>query len=175
MPPHELPAAAILDAFILPSTLPPIFGAQKGSPLPKLKTLLDKSDIIWSRIIVSAWYDQTRGEELDIASSTVLWYRPGTPVLPSARCLSVTLKVGVRHKPSSAPMSLLIQPRSSLCLSAGGRSNSPLQNRRPAQLHTRASRRRNTAPVVRQGYRPNNANPAGPVKPRFPMCLRSTG
>jgi hypothetical protein len=56
--------------------------AQKGSPLPKLKTLLDKSDIVWSRIIVSAWYGQTRGKELDITSSTALWYRPGTPVLP---------------------------------------------------------------------------------------------
>lgn len=56
--------------------------AQKGSPLPKLKTLLDKPDIVWSRIIVSAWYGQTRGKELDIASSTALWYRPGTPVLP---------------------------------------------------------------------------------------------
>lgn len=56
--------------------------AQKGLPLPKLKTLLDKPDIVWSRTIVSAWYGQTRGKELDIASSTALWYRPGTPVLP---------------------------------------------------------------------------------------------
>ena len=56
--------------------------AQKGPPLPKLKSLLDKSDIVWSRIVVSAWYGQARGKELDITSSTALWYRPGTPVLP---------------------------------------------------------------------------------------------
>lgn len=56
--------------------------AQKGSPLPKLKTLLDKPDTAWSRIIVSAWYGHANGKELDVTSGTALWYRPGTPVLP---------------------------------------------------------------------------------------------
>ena len=56
--------------------------AQKGPPLPKLKTLLDKPGAAWSRIIVSAWYGHAGGKALDIASGTALWYRPGTPVLP---------------------------------------------------------------------------------------------
>jgi hypothetical protein len=56
--------------------------AQKGAALPKLKTLLSNPAIIWTRIIVSAWYGHVDGKALEITSDTALWYRPGTPVLP---------------------------------------------------------------------------------------------
>lgn len=56
--------------------------AQKGKALPKLKSLLSDPATVWTRITVSAWYGQTEGKALEIASGTALWYRPGTPVLP---------------------------------------------------------------------------------------------
>jgi hypothetical protein len=56
--------------------------AQKGTTLPKLKTLLSNPATSWTRIIVSAWYGHGDGKALEITSGTALWYRPGTPVLP---------------------------------------------------------------------------------------------
>jgi hypothetical protein len=56
--------------------------AQKGPPLPKLKTLLPNPATIWTRVIVSAWYGQVDGKIFEITSDTALWYRTGTPVLP---------------------------------------------------------------------------------------------
>ena len=56
--------------------------AQKGPPLPKLKTLLPNPATIWTRVSVSAWYGQVDGKILEITSDTALWYRTGTPVLP---------------------------------------------------------------------------------------------
>lgn len=56
--------------------------AQKGPPLPKLKTLLPNPATCWTRIVVSAWYGHVEGKALEITSDIALWYRPGTPVLP---------------------------------------------------------------------------------------------
>jgi hypothetical protein len=56
--------------------------AQKGTALPKLKTLLSNPATIWTRILVSAWYGHVDGKALEITSDIALWYRPGTPVLP---------------------------------------------------------------------------------------------
>jgi hypothetical protein len=56
--------------------------AQKGAPLPKLKTLLSNPATPWHRITVSSWYGRKQGKTLEIASDTALWYRPGTPPRP---------------------------------------------------------------------------------------------
>jgi hypothetical protein len=56
--------------------------AQKGSALPKLKTLLSEPATRWTSILVSAWYGHASGKALEIISGIALWYRPGTPVLP---------------------------------------------------------------------------------------------
>jgi len=56
--------------------------AQKGPPLPKLKTLLSNPTTPWRRITVSSWYRRKHHKALEITSSTALWYRPGTPPKP---------------------------------------------------------------------------------------------
>ena len=56
--------------------------AQKGAPLPKLKTLLSKPTTLWRRVTASSWYGRQNGKALDIASDTALWYRRGTPPRP---------------------------------------------------------------------------------------------
>lgn len=56
--------------------------AQKGTALPKLKSLLSSPATSWTKIVVSAWYGHAQGKALEITSDTALWYRPGTPVLP---------------------------------------------------------------------------------------------
>lgn len=56
--------------------------AQKGPPLPKLKTLLTNPATSWQSVIVSSWYGHRKQKTLEIASDTALWYRPGTPPRP---------------------------------------------------------------------------------------------
>jgi hypothetical protein len=56
--------------------------AQKGAPLPKLKTLLSDPATRWHRITVSSWYGRKQEKTLEITSNTALWYRPGTPPKP---------------------------------------------------------------------------------------------
>ena len=56
--------------------------AQKGPPLPKLKTLLTNPATSWQSVIVSSWYGHKKQKTLEIASDTALWYRPGTPPRP---------------------------------------------------------------------------------------------
>lgn len=56
--------------------------AQKGAPLPKLKTLLTKPNTRWHRVTASAWYGAATRKALDITSDTALWYRRGTPPRP---------------------------------------------------------------------------------------------
>ena len=56
--------------------------AQKGAPLPKLKTLLSNTATPWGRITVSSWYGRKQSKTLEITSDTALWYRPGTPPRP---------------------------------------------------------------------------------------------
>jgi hypothetical protein len=53
--------------------------AQKGAPLPKLKTLLAKQTTLWLRVTASSWYGRQARKALDITSDTALWYRRGTP------------------------------------------------------------------------------------------------
>jgi hypothetical protein len=53
--------------------------AQKGAPLPKIKTLLPDPKTQWHRISVSAWYGRKQDKILEITSDTSIWYRPGTP------------------------------------------------------------------------------------------------
>ena len=53
--------------------------AQKGAPLPKLKTLLTRPTTLWHRVTASSWYGHETGKALDITSDTALWYRRGTP------------------------------------------------------------------------------------------------
>lgn len=55
--------------------------AAKGKPLPKLKTIAEAADTIWRRTIASEWYGNDRCE-LDLASGTALWYRPGSKIVP---------------------------------------------------------------------------------------------
>jgi hypothetical protein len=56
--------------------------AQKGAPLPKLKTLLSNPATPWGRITVSSWYGRKQSKTLEFTSDTALWYRPGTPPRP---------------------------------------------------------------------------------------------
>jgi hypothetical protein len=56
--------------------------AQKGAPLPKLKTLLAKPTTRWCHVTASLWYGRQTGKALDITSDTALWYRRGTPPRP---------------------------------------------------------------------------------------------
>lgn len=58
---------------------PPGRPAQKGAPLPKIKTLLPDPKTQWHRICVSAWYGRKQDKILEITSDTAIWYRPGTP------------------------------------------------------------------------------------------------
>jgi len=56
--------------------------AQKGRPLPKLKTLLKDAKTEWHRIVASSWYGKQTNKTLDVTSGTGLWYRRGTPPRP---------------------------------------------------------------------------------------------
>jgi hypothetical protein len=56
--------------------------AQKGLPLPKLKTLLANPATPWRRITVSSWYGRQTQKALEITSDTALWYRRGTTPRP---------------------------------------------------------------------------------------------
>ncbi|WP_442873014.1 transposase [Aurantimonas sp. C2-3-R2] len=66
--------------------------AQKGLPLPKLKTLLSNPATQWRRITVSSWYGRKEQKALEITSDTALWYRCGTP--PQAGPLGVLAHAG---------------------------------------------------------------------------------
>lgn len=56
--------------------------AQKGAPLPKLKTLLSDPATPWHTITVSSWYGRKQEKTLEITLDTALWYRTGTPPRP---------------------------------------------------------------------------------------------
>lgn len=96
--------------------------AQKGPPLPKLKTLLSNPATLWRRITVSSWYGRQTQKALDITSDTALWYRRGTPPSQSAGCWSQTPKKNGCRRHSSAPTPHSTRPRSSPCSSVVGRS-----------------------------------------------------
>ena len=55
--------------------------AAKGKPLPKLKAVAKDADTVWRRTIASEWYGDDHCE-LDLASGTGLWYRPGSQIVP---------------------------------------------------------------------------------------------
>ena len=55
--------------------------AAKDLPLPKLKTVAEDADTVWRRTMASEWYGDDRCE-LDLASGTGLWYRPGSKIVP---------------------------------------------------------------------------------------------
>ena len=55
--------------------------AAKGEPLPKLKTVAEDTTTVWQRTMASEWYGDDRCE-LDLASGTGLWYRPGSQIVP---------------------------------------------------------------------------------------------
>ena len=46
-----------------------------------LKVVAEAADTIWRRITASEWYGDDRCE-LDLASGTGLWYRPGSQIVP---------------------------------------------------------------------------------------------
>jgi len=56
--------------------------AQKGMPLPKLRTVLNNPRTSWQRVTASIWYGRQTDKCLDITSGTGLWYRRGTPPKP---------------------------------------------------------------------------------------------
>ena len=68
--------------------------ATKGKPLPKLKTVAEDETTIWNRTTASEWYGNVRCE-LDLASGTGLWYRPGSEIVP-LRWVLVRDPTGVR-------------------------------------------------------------------------------
>ena len=106
--------------------------AQKGAPLPKLKTLLTRPTTHWHRVTASSWYGRQTGKALDITSDTALWYRRGTPPRP-IRWVLVRDPDGKRAlKPSSAPTRASSRHKSSPCSFVAGRSRSP--SPKPARI-----------------------------------------
>jgi hypothetical protein len=53
----------------------------KGARLPTLSPVLDDEDTLWQRIRVCEWYGK-RDRELEIATSTAVWYHAGLSVVP---------------------------------------------------------------------------------------------
>ena len=52
-----------------------------GSRLPSLASLLKAPNLVWKRVSVTNWYGQ--GErEVEVASSTAVWYHGGKPPVP---------------------------------------------------------------------------------------------
>jgi hypothetical protein len=56
---------------------PPI----KGKRLKKLSAILNDPKVLWQRYRVSLWYGRTN-RVVEIASSTAIWYRGGSPPVP---------------------------------------------------------------------------------------------
>jgi hypothetical protein len=53
----------------------------KGKRLPKLEQVAVNPDTVWQRVVVARWYSQG-AREVEIVSTTCVWYHPGKPVVP---------------------------------------------------------------------------------------------
>jgi len=54
---------------------------KKGKRLPTLETILDDPSTIWQRLLVQEWYGEKQ-REIEITSSTAVWFHSGKPALP---------------------------------------------------------------------------------------------
>lgn len=55
----------------------------KGDRQPTLKSVLDSKKIVWTRVVVSQWYNAQQ-RTLLTATGTALWYKAGVAPVPSA-------------------------------------------------------------------------------------------
>jgi hypothetical protein len=55
----------------------------KGDRLPSLKTVLDNKKTVWTRVVVSQWYNAQQ-RTLLTATGTALWYKAGVAPVPGA-------------------------------------------------------------------------------------------
>ena len=55
----------------------------KGDRLPSLKSVLDSKKTVWTRVVVSQWYNAQQ-RTLLTATGTALWYKAGVAPVPSA-------------------------------------------------------------------------------------------
>jgi len=54
---------------------------KKGQRLPTLEQVLEDAQTIWKKVVIPNWYGEGR-REVEIASSTAIWYHSGMPPLP---------------------------------------------------------------------------------------------
>src|SRR5712671_1009382 len=141
---------------------PPI----KGKRLKKLSAVLNDPKVSWQRHRVSLWYGRTN-RLVEIASGTAIWYRGGTPPVPIRWLLVRDPKgelepqdlPGYRSQRPSVRYPRLVRQ------SLAGRSH--------LRGNPRSSRRRNSAPVVRQGNSSNHSGATQSVLHRHPLGARS--
>ncbi|WP_457812972.1 transposase [Sinorhizobium meliloti] len=131
--------------------------AQKGRPLPKLKTLLKDAKTEWQRIVASSWYGKQTDKTLDVTSGTGLWYRRGTPPRP-IRWVLVRDPSGRREPQAFMSTNSTLSPLRSLPISFGaGRSRSPSPKRERILA-----------------WKPNGSGTTKPSCARPRRCWRST-
>ena len=54
---------------------------KKGKRLPTLETILDDPSTTWQRLLIQEWYGEKQ-REIEITSSTAVWFHVGKPALP---------------------------------------------------------------------------------------------
>jgi hypothetical protein len=54
---------------------------KKGKRLPTLETVLDDEQTVWQSLVVREWYGEKQ-REIEIVSSTAVWYHSGKPPVP---------------------------------------------------------------------------------------------
>jgi hypothetical protein len=55
----------------------------KGRPVPKLSAVLKSKKTVWTRVVVSQWYNAQQ-RTLLVATGTAVWWHAGIPPVPSA-------------------------------------------------------------------------------------------
>ena len=127
---------------------PPLKGARR----PSLKTILDQPQVTWASV-AGAWYDGTT-RTVELTSQTAVWYRSGKPPVLIRWVLTAIPRAPSPPRPCCAPTHRRTRPRSwKVCpaLATGGRLSGGAY----------PPGRGDPAPVVRPGYRPHHARPAG--------------
>jgi len=54
----------------------------KGARLPTLQAVLDSARTRWTRVAVAGWYGEPGEREVEVSSSTAVWYHTGKPAVP---------------------------------------------------------------------------------------------
>ena len=75
----------------------------KGDRLPSLKSVLDSKKTVWTRVVVSQWYNAQQ-RTLLTATGTALWYKAGVAPVPIRWVLVRDPPGSTNRLPSSAPI-----------------------------------------------------------------------